>query len=84
MEMLAGFLHLVGIIVIVDAILSWVQTDTSRMPRAFTSQITAPLYAPVRRILNPSRTGGLDFSPLVVLIVIMAIRALLLSAATPG
>ena len=39
------------------------------------NQITEPVLAPVRRML-PS-FGGLDFSPMVVIIVLMLIRAVL-------
>ena len=39
------------------------------------NQVTEPVLAPVRRML-PS-FGGLDFSPIVVIIVLMLIRAIL-------
>ena len=39
------------------------------------NQITEPVLAPIRRML-PS-FGGLDFSPMVVIIVLMLIRAIL-------
>lgn len=39
------------------------------------NQVTEPVLAPVRRML-PS-FGGLDFSPMVVIIVLMLIRAIL-------
>jgi YggT family protein len=39
-------------------------------------RITAPLYRPIRRILPDF--GGLDFSPLVVLILIQVLQKLLI------
>jgi YggT family protein len=43
-------------------------------------RITAPLYRPIRRILPDF--GGLDFSPMVVLLLIYVIRILLAGVAT--
>jgi len=43
-------------------------------------RITAPLYRPIRRILPDF--GGIDFSPLVILILIQVIKKLLAGAVT--
>jgi YggT family protein len=43
-------------------------------------RITAPLYRPIRRLLPDF--GGIDFSPLVVLILIQIIRRLLAGVVT--
>ena len=59
---LRGLLYLI----IIDAILSWVQPP-HKMPRSITSAITTPLYKPIHSVLNPSMTGGLDLSPLILL-----------------
>ena len=42
-------------------------------------RLTAPLYRPIRRILPDF--GGLDFSPMVVLLLIMVLQKLLAGAA---
>lgn len=41
------------------------------------NRLLEPLYAPVRRILPPM--GGLDLAPLVVLLVIYALRIILIN-----
>ena len=41
----------------------------------FVTQVTEPVLAPLRRML-PS-FGGLDFSPMIVIVVLMLIRAIL-------
>lgn len=76
-------LQLLTYVIIADAILSWIVPDTGRFPRNITSRITGPLYAPIRRVLDPSKTGGLDFSPLIVILVIQALMSLLSRAAAP-
>jgi YggT family protein len=70
-------------IIIGQVILSWllafnVLNTSSQGVRTFAlalDRITAPLYRPIRRILPDF--GGLDFSPLVVLIVIQVLQKLL-------
>ena len=70
-------------IIIAQVILSWllafnVLNASSGGVRAFAlamDRITAPLYRPIRRLLPDF--GGIDFSPLVVLILIQVISKLL-------
>ena len=70
-------------IIIIQVILSWllvfnVLNVGSGGVRAFISaleRITAPLYRPIRRMLPDF--GGIDFSPLVILILIQVIKKLL-------
>jgi YggT family protein len=70
-------------IIIVQAILSWlvvfnvINTHNSFVRSLFHAldRMTAPLYRPFRRILPDF--GGLDFSPLVVILIIILLRRLL-------
>ena len=70
-------------IIIIQVLLSWllafnVLNASSGGVRAFIvalDRITAPLYRPVRRLLPDF--GGIDFSPLVILILIQVINKLL-------
>jgi YggT family protein len=76
-------LSVVTWIIIIQVILSWlfafnVLNSGSQGVRTFAiaiDRITAPLYRPVRRILPDF--GGIDFSPLVILILIQVIKKLL-------
>jgi YggT family protein len=75
-------------IIIIQAVLSWlvafnVINTHSDFVRSFLyalDRITAPLYRPIRRILPDF--GGLDFSPMVILLLIYVIRILLAGVAT--
>ena len=70
-------LRILSILVIAEAILSWVQA-THQSPRRELSRITNPLYAPIRALIPPGRLGGLDISPLIVLLLIqLASRAII-------
>ena len=81
-------LSVVTWIIIGQVILSWLfafnvlNTSSSgvRTLALAMDRITAPLYRPVRRILPDF--GGLDFSPLVILILIQVIKKLLAGVVT--
>ena len=70
-------------VIIIQVILSWlfafnVLNTSSGGVRAFAiaiDRLTAPLYRPIRRMLPDF--GGIDFSPLVVLILIQVLQKLL-------
>ncbi|MFN3196786.1 MAG: YggT family protein [Bradymonadia bacterium] len=76
---IASFLSVVSFIVIIDAVLSWVM-PINQFPRDITSQLTAPLYAPIRAIADPEKMGGMDISPIILLVLIHLIRGALISA----
>lgn len=73
-------------IIIIQAILSWlvvfnvINTHNDFVRTFFNAldRLTAPLYRPIRRILPDF--GGLDFSPIVVLLIIIVLDRLLLGA----
>jgi len=75
-------------IIIGQVILSWllafnVLNTSSQGVRTFAlalERITAPLYRPIRKVLPDF--GGLDFSPLVILILIQVIKRLLAGVVT--
>jgi YggT family protein len=79
-------LSILSWIIIGQVILSWllafnVLNTSSQGVRTFASaleRITAPLYRPIRKLLPDF--GGLDFSPLVILILIQVIKKLLAGA----
>jgi YggT family protein len=81
-------LSVVTWIIIIQVILSWlfafnVLNAGSQGVGTFAlaiDRITAPLYRPIRRILPDF--GGIDFSPLVILILIQVLKKLLAGVVT--
>ena len=73
----------VSIVIVVQAIMSWLvafnvintHSDFMRNLLYALGRLTEPLYKPIRRILPDF--GGIDLSPLVVLLIIYALRILL-------
>ncbi len=57
------------LIIFADAILSWLMTP-EQFPRSFTTRITDPLYAPIRAVIGPDKTGGIDISPIAMLLLL--------------
>ena len=80
-------LRVLSYVIIAQAILSWLvafnvintHNDFVRTLLQALDRITAPLYRPIRKILPDF--GGLDFSPLVVLLIIWGLQTLLAGAA---
>jgi YggT family protein len=64
-------------LVIVAAVISWVNPDPRNPIVQFLYRSTEPILRPFRRLLPPGRTGGIDFSPLLVILVILFIRTVL-------
>jgi len=76
-------LWILMVIVIIQVVLSWlfafnVLNTSSQGVRAFVQaldRITGPIYRPIRKMLPDF--GGIDFSPLVLIILIQIARMLL-------
>ena len=65
------------IVIFARAIISFTNFDPYHPVRRTLENITEPILGPVRRLLPP--TGGVDFSPFVVLILATILRSLLIS-----
>jgi YggT family protein len=69
-----------GTVILVQVVISWlvvfnVINTTNDFVRSIVyalERLTAPIYRPIRKVLPDF--GGIDFSPLVVLLLIQAIR----------
>ena len=64
-----------NVVIIARVILSWVKLSPSNPIAIIIYGISEPMLKPVRRLLP--NTGGLDFSPIVVIILIMVIQRIL-------
>ena len=77
--LLVQLLDLYSVIVLAAIIISWLQLPPTHPVVGFMSAMTEPLLAPIRRLLPDM--GGLDFSPMVLLIGVRMVRGVILSAA---
>jgi len=61
-------------VIIAAALVTWVSPDPGNPVVMILRQITEPVLAPARRLLPPWKTGGLDFSPLIVIFAIQLVE----------
>jgi YggT family protein len=63
--------YLFSILIIARAILSWFTPRSTNVLVVYLTRVTEPLLMPIRRILP--RTGMIDFSPVIVVVVLQLI-----------
>ena len=76
-------LWVLSLVIFVQVVLSWLvvfnvinlHNDFVRTLMDALDRVTAPLYRPIRKILPDF--GGIDFSPLVVLLIVFALQRVL-------
>src|SRR3954469_17379383 len=83
-DIIQFLLHIVTWIIIIQAVLSWLiafnvintHNDFVRQVLYALSRMTEPMYRPIRRIMPDF--GALDFSPLVVLLLIQIVSGIVI------
>jgi len=60
-------------IVIISALISWVNPDPSNPIVRFLRNVTEPVYRKIRRYI-PTYFGGIDIAPLIVIFIIMFLQ----------
>ncbi len=72
--LIARLIDLYSLIVLASVVLSWVQLSPEHPLVRITHTLTEPVLAPIRRLLPD--VGGLDFSPMVLLVGLRMLRGL--------
>ena len=67
-------------VIIAAAVISWVPPTPYNPAVGLLRRLTEPVLAPIRQLLPPWKTFGLDFSPLIVILVIQWVVPVLLRA----
>jgi YggT family protein len=75
MPFLARIIDLYSLVVLVAVILSWIQLDRRNPLVVITHALTEPILKPIRSIIPVM--GGLDLSPMVLLIALQILKRLL-------
>jgi YggT family protein len=73
--MIATIIDLYSLVVLAAVIMSWVRIDPRNRFAALIYGVTEPVLEPIRRVLPP--IGGLDLSPMVLLVGLQLIKGLL-------
>lgn len=83
-ELLDSLHLLIVIFILARAICSFLPPHMSRHPIVgFVNTVTEPILAPFRNILPQNRQIGIDFSPLLALLVVDLLYQLLMKLLTP-
>lgn len=80
--LLSRLLEIYTLIIFVNVFLSWIvfstQNETVRRIYYFTGQLVDPVLQPIRNVLQPmSRNIGIDFSPIVLIVLILLLKGML-------
>lgn len=66
-------------IIIISAVISWVNPDPYNPIVRFLRAVTEPVYRPIRRIIG-YRLGPIDISPMIVILAIIFIQKFLIGS----
>lgn len=78
MSLIALLFDLYSLIVLVTVLLSWVQLSPDNPLVRVSNVLVEPVLAPLRRVLPD--LGGLDLSPMVLLMLLRVVRGFVLDA----
>jgi len=67
-------------IVIFRAVLSWVRVPALYTVSVILYYLTEPVLRPVRRFAPPQRMGGIDISPMIVILLILFVDSFLVKS----
>lgn len=79
-NLLVLLLYLYTWIIILRAVMSWMNPDPNNPLVKALLVVTEPILKPLRTLVPPSRLGGLDVSPILAIVLIQILRYLLLGA----
>ena len=58
-------------IIIIRALISWVNPDPYNPIVQFLTRVTEPVLRPIRKLMQPWKMGGLDLSPLIAILAVI-------------
>lgn len=77
LQVIFAILSVIKWLVIIAAVISWVSPDPRNPIVQFLYRTTEPILRPFRRLLPPARTGGIDLSAILVILLILFVEIFL-------
>ncbi|HLF56834.1 MAG TPA: YggT family protein [Thermoanaerobaculia bacterium] len=74
LQVVVGLLNVYTWVVIARALVSWVNPDPRNPIVRFLVLATEPVLRPFRKLVPPHKTGGLDLSPLLVILLLQFVK----------
>lgn len=78
LQLLLTLLNIYMWVIIIRALISWVNPDPYNPIVQILIRITEPVLRPLRRLVPPRKLGGLDVSPIIAILLIQLIRQTLI------
>jgi YggT family protein len=79
-DLIMDVLNIYTWVIIAAAVISWVTPNPYNPVVRLLRRLTEPVLAPIRQLLPPWKTFGLDFSPMIVILLIQWVAPVLLRA----
>lgn len=79
LQVVFAILSVIQWLVIIAAVISWVNPDPRNPIVQFLYRTTEPILRPFRKILPSKHTGDIDLSPILVILLIVFIKVFLSS-----
>lgn len=67
-------------VVIIRAVLSWVNVPSLYPVHVVLYHLTEPVMRPLRRVVPPSKLGGIDISPILIILIILFVDSFLVKS----
>jgi YggT family protein len=75
LQVILGLLWAYTWVVIIRAVITWVSPDPHNPIVRILYQLTEPVLRPIRKLVPPYKLGGLDLSPLILILLIQLVRS---------
>ena len=82
--LLLSLLDIYSWVVIIRALISWVSPDPYNPIVQILSKLTEPLLRPLRKLVPPERMGGLDLTPLILILLIQLVKYTIIYSVSPA
>ncbi len=74
LQVVVGLLDIYFWVILVRAVISWVNPDPYNPIVRALVLVTEPVLRPLRRLVPPSKLGGLDLSPLFAMVILQFLK----------
>ncbi len=83
-QLLLTLLSLYTWVIIIRALISWVSPDPRNPIVLLLGKLTEPVLKPLRRLVPPQMTGGIDVSPILAILLIQLVRYTIIYSLSPA
>ena len=83
-QLLLTLLSLYTWVIVIRALISWVSPDPRNPIVQILAKLTEPVLGPLRRLVPPHKTGNIDVSPILAILLIQLVRYTILYSLSPA